>query len=867
MKHFILVVSFLFSGYVQAQLVDDFSDGDFSVNPAWVGDIESWQVSAGSLKSINQVAISQFCLSTPSKLLKNTQWSLSVNLQFNTSSANYVDIYLASDSANIKSGVKNGYFVRIGGTKDEICLYKRANGVVALLIDGIDGVTNKSTNTISLKVLCSESFVWKLERDLSGLSSNYFSEGTITDSSTKSSNWFGILVVQSTASFFQKHVFDNIIVKEIVKDTVQPKVVSTKILNAKTVEVLFDEEVDSNWVFDASNFKLFDRWGALHLTKSIQKDSSSSLKYYVILESTLVAEGTYYLIVSSPKDLVGNRSANFNGYSIFQKPQIAAYKQIRISELMTDPVPAIGLPEKEYIELHNTSNQAFELKDYVLFDPSTLVKLPSYHFQPNEYLIVCKSSDTTDFSPFGRVLGLEAMPSLNNSSDVITLKNSNGDLVDQVSYALAWYRDSQKDDGGFSLELIDPANSCLGAVNWKASKSLLGGTPGNVNSVDSILKDEVAPSILSAVAISKTQLRLHFSEKVDSASFVNTNFSINQGIGIKSVEWNDDSLDQIMIYLESQLATGTEYLLTINSLKDCSGNNKLKINSYIMLAEKPSAGDILINEVLFNPLPYGADFVELFNPTEKYLDLKGWTLANLKNDTIANRKLLFKNSFILKPNEYVVLTEDKNNILNVYIKSVADRIVEVPVLPTFYDDLGNVILMDASENVIDRLDYNQSMHSPLVPKKEGVSLEKINPSLATNEPNNWTSSSKESGYATPGYANSQYIGLGISDEDVAIEPQLITPNGDGDNDFMVFRIQSDKIGSLRNILIFDVMGREVKRLLKNGFAGTQTLVQWDGTDEANNLLPVGHYIVWFEAIDKSGSVLHYKKKVVVGARF
>jgi hypothetical protein len=154
-------VSFLIR-FANAQIQDDFSDGDFSAKPNWVGDTSSWTASSGVLKSKNTVASSQFYLSTGSEMAKNTEWTILTSLQFNTSSLNYVDIYLVADSADIKSAVKNGYFVRIGGTKDEICLYKRKNGTVTLLIDGADGVTNKSANTINVKVTCNDKYEWNL---------------------------------------------------------------------------------------------------------------------------------------------------------------------------------------------------------------------------------------------------------------------------------------------------------------------------------------------------------------------------------------------------------------------------------------------------------------------------------------------------------------------------------------------------------------------------------------------------------------------------------------------------------------------------------------------------------------------------------
>jgi hypothetical protein len=869
MKYIVLFFFFASSINSFAQVLDDFSDQEFRKSPVWVGDTSSWEVASGVLKSFNPTPNSQFYLSTISKLIKNTEWSVLVNLQFNTSSANYVDIYLTSDSSNLKSGVKNGYFVRIGGTKDEICLYKKLNGVNSLLIDGVDGITNKSSNTVALKVSCNQDFEWNLKRNLLGLPTDYTSEGIAVDSSIKSSDWFGFLVVQSTTSFVQKHSFDNVLVKTIVKDTIPPKLVNIGLVSSvNPLKIAFDEEVDAIWIDSVGAIQMFDLLGNELIISKIEKDSAKFFGYNLFLMDEAIQEAIYIIRLHNAKDKSGNVSkGNISMKLVYQKPIIATFKQIVFTEFMTDPVPSVGLPEKEYIEIHNNTTKPFDLKDYVLSDPATSVILPNYILEANQYVTLCRIADTADFSPFGKILGLITMPTLNNSGDVISLFNNKGELVDKVSYKLAWFKDAQKDDGGYSLELIDPTNVCLDSENWKASVSSNGGTPSKINSVSAVLKDTIAPVVISVNVFSETIIEVMFSENVDSSLFKKSNISISPTIEIQSLIWKADSLWNIRLILANKLPKGQEFQLTFSELRDCAGNQNKNSSTSFVLPENAAIGDILINELLFNPLPYGADFVELYNKSDRILDLKGWYLANLNNDTIANKKLIFKNSFLLKPKEYLVLTADKNNIINTYSKAVADRILEISSLPTYYDDLGNVVLLAPDSKVIDQLDYTDDMHSVLISKKEGVSIEKINPDLKTNDPNNWTSASKDAGFATPGYANSQFIPLGITGDDVSIEPQLITPNGDGDKDFMLISIRSDKLGALRNIIIFDVMGRDVKRLLKNGYSGSNTFVQWDGTDETNNPLPIGHYIIWLEAIDKSGNVVHYKKKVVVGARF
>jgi hypothetical protein len=91
---FCIVAALLFTINLQAQFTDNFNDGDFTANPAWMGNSADWLVNTSfQLQSNNTVANSSFYLSTANSLAISAQWELYVRLAFNTSSVNYTDIF------------------------------------------------------------------------------------------------------------------------------------------------------------------------------------------------------------------------------------------------------------------------------------------------------------------------------------------------------------------------------------------------------------------------------------------------------------------------------------------------------------------------------------------------------------------------------------------------------------------------------------------------------------------------------------------------------------------------------------------------------------------------------------------------------
>jgi hypothetical protein len=260
MQYFITILSLIIINGAIAQFNDSFTDGDFSSNPTWAGDDSVFTVfsSAGNnqLRSNKTIPSSSFYLSTPSTSLTNSQWEFFTKLAFNTSSTNFVDCYLTADQANLKSASLNGYFVRLGGTLDEICLYKKINGIATKIIDGTDGILNASSSNLKIKITCSSSNDWELFCDQTGVGTDFQSLGTITDNSLANSNFFGIVVTQSTASFFQKHFFDDFYVGPIIYDQTPPELLTATAVSDQTITLLFNEKLDQNSAEITGNYSI-----------------------------------------------------------------------------------------------------------------------------------------------------------------------------------------------------------------------------------------------------------------------------------------------------------------------------------------------------------------------------------------------------------------------------------------------------------------------------------------------------------------------------------------------------------------------------------------------------------------------------------
>jgi hypothetical protein len=186
-------------------------------------------------------------------------------------------------------------------------------------------------------------------------------------------------------------------------------------------------------------------------------------------------------------------------------------------------------------------------------------------------------------------------------------------------------------------------------------------------------------------------------------------------------------------------------------------------------------------------------------------------------------------------------------------------------MPAFNDDEGRVVLLSAKVR-IDEFTYNAEMHSALIKNQEGVSLERSSFTRSANYSNNFRSAAASSGYATPGYKNSQSAQEVSSPEEVFVSRKTFSPDNDGFEDILELNYKFKDAGRVANIHIYNDRGILIKKLCKNlSLAGTGSLY-WDGLNEANTSSPPGIYLLYIETFDLQGNVQKYKRSFVLASK-
>ena len=857
------IILILLPFLVKAQMSDNFSDGDFTANPEWIGDAPQFKVNSSLQLQLNSTGDNTSCLATACNPADSMEWSFWVKLAFSPSDNNFTRIYLMSDQQELKNNL-NGYYVKLGesGANDAIELVKQSGNIMTTLCRGSAGLISGSF-AIRIRVIRSPGGSWQVYCDPAG-GTEYGLQGTANDKTFGTSSWFGFYC-KYTSSNSSKFYFDEVYAGPVRIDNLAPELQSVSVFSSSSLKLQFTEAVDSVSASNPANYSADQGLGPAVLAR---RDPENHSVVLLTFPGEFIPDLGYLLSVINIRDLAGNL---IQGTQMpFSRHIIRAF-DVLINEIMADPDPPVGLPGFEYLELFNRCNSPVDLLGWSLTTGSSIKQLPSFVLPATGYVILANDAAGQALEAYGPVITFSSFSLLNTRTSLL-LKNPEGQIIHSVSYSEDWYRSDYKKEGGWSLEQIDPLNPCGDAGNWMASNDPSGGSPGKVNSVNAPNPDHLIPSIARVGIPDNRHLLISFSESMDSSAIADPlSYSVDHGAGNPlAARAVSPAYKQAEITLADPVSEGIIYTLTLSgSMTDCAGNAlPASSSARFAIPAVPKAGEIVLNEILFDPKAGCVDFVEIYNRSSAVMDLRDLTLATYDTLTavLSSVSDISKESILLFPGDYYLLTSDTAAVKQCYYTTNPGGFIRMEHLPAMNNDAGSVALALKTGNLIDHFSYTASMQYPLLSSAEGVSLERINPDRPSEDISNWHSAAENVGFATPAYRNSQFGVPENSGNEISLSPDIFSPDNDGHNDNLDIAYSFSTVGYNITITVYDATGHLIRNLVSNELCGTSGSYSWDGITNRRLKAPIGRYIIYIEVFDLNGNVKRFKRTTVLGGK-
>jgi hypothetical protein len=746
--------------------------------------------------------------------------------------------------------------VNLTGSDDSLRLLKvDGNSFTKVVNCGINWQTDIGTTDI-VKIVVERSPEGNWTVSVSRMNGNLISTAYGIDNELFTPGWFGVYYRYSSTRDRLLWLDDLSIEGTYYEDTEAPKITKCKPSGKNSVEITLNEKPAEGMMVPENISLNADE------NSSTSVINENDLIYKIEFSNEFINKSINKLKIIKLCDESGNCSQDVE---IEFTPVWPEAGDIIISEIMADPLPVVSLPGKEYIEITNRTGYSFNLKNWKLSNENQSIQFPEAFVPPSGIIIICDSQDTLLFNKYGRVIGMKQFPALTDGGRLLYISDSTGALIHGVEYSSGWYNDDLKSQGGWSLEMIDTQFPFYAQGNWIVSECRNGGTPGLVNSVSGSNPDLSFMGIQNVFPDDNIDIRIKFSEPVFNLPVKIKSIKIGEK-GINSIFPIDPLLREFLIKPEDALHPDEIYRLTIaEGISDFAGNRIQKCDFNFGLSEPAEQGDILFNEILFNPLPGDPDYLELYNCSDKIIDASRLQLVSVNDASGARSETVpaSDEGKCLLPGEYYAITTDIKRISDRYFSADPDHLFTIRSLPSMPDDKGHLILYNRELNLIDELLYNDNMHYSLLSDHEGVALEKTNPDNKSEDIANWHSATEFAGWGTPGAPNSVYAGIPSTSDKVILSSSKITPDDDGNEDFLTISLNLNGNGNVVTIRVFDEAGNYVRKIAANLYAGSETSLIWDGTADDGSPVNTGIYILLISVYDDSGKTSQWKKVCTV----
>ncbi len=786
----------------------------------WLGQ-EDWTIGEGWLKhSLQQIAgVSYFMheVDTSAFSFKQFEWSADIEMRdYTLSTNNYFRFYLLAGTPDA-AATEGLYFMVNGSGANNLSLVEFRSGKTTVLVRGT-AIWDKNT-VYPIKITYN-----RLDGLVVFLGGNKVMEVKhIVPQEFLGKKLFSGLMFNYTETRAGKLKADNLMMES---SFVQAVFSDFRIIPDRGIELHYTLPIEKAVFAASGNYMLKYGTSVEHRVDSIRL-----INPFSVMLCTTLQTGNYVLEV---KDMTA-----ISGEVVVTRPIvfscIASVRpgDICINEIMFKPLGGIGLPAEEYIEIYNQQGCAVRLDSVAYRYRGEIADYICDTLDAGGYLILCRLAGVDTLSVYGKAYRIKGF-SLLDAGAPLALQTKGGLIIDTVTYRQEWIRDVQKRKGGYSLERIDPAVALPQIFNWYESQNVRGGTPGQENSVYLLSPDTTPPRFVSCTVTDKYRIVLVFSEELYGALAQGNQCYRLNGTDIPDsvkVRYNEVYL-QYCVALEPN----KPYYLQVAGLKDLSGNTMKDTTIGLFLFAETDLGDILLSEVLYDADPATAEYIELYNNSNKRINLYNIRIGKI-NDArkLTLLKRVSDSDVVLEPDSLVWICSDPEEIMSRYTYHNPGNYLQISAMLQLSNSEGCVAVLRQDSLVLDELYFHKGLHDPRVIRTKGVALERTDYDLESPLPDAWTSAGGDEagGYGSPGWRNRSRDKEKPGDKKsfqsfVDISPEIFTPNGDGYEDELQIVANFDEKSYTLRLFICNSAGQPVKKVVNGTRIMSSERYTWNG---------------------------------------
>lgn len=772
-----------------------------------------------------------------------------------SSGNNWQFFFLAGDYKEFDEKTNNNsaiiFGVNYSGYDDHLKLWHMLDGNALVILDtGLDYQEQIGTSGEPLfRISRLPAGRWEVSWHIRGDPDSLQSLGAGVEIEKQTGKYMGFRYSYSSAQD-RKLWLDDISVRgNFYRDTLPPRVTRLRLLGLDGLEIQFNEPV------------------SMHATGRYRWNGMAP-------DSLYLSPGLHRLFFNTPfpnrvaQELhisgMSDREGNTMGDTLVNfRQDLAAFGDVVINEIMTDPDPAVYLPPCEFVELYNRYVAPIDLNAWQLEVNGRVYELLGTSIQPGDFVVLTHAGCHGMYGNVTQQSALTSATALVNGGASIRLRDQYGRLIHCLDYEeMKRYGDANT-EGGWSLERADPDNLCGGSENWHISESPKGGTPGEVNSHRFSVPDFSPPRLVGVGIPSNEHISVVFDEYVLIQQGEHPRFLLDETPVIQAAGNTTYAGREVLLNLEYPPDSTTIFMLALENISDCAGNVARDQAIPLKWPSHPAAGMPVINEIMYDPAFGGSDYIELYNQGDRYFDLYDLQLEIREPGSLTGKTVPFtKDSRLLFPGQYMVVCRDDWVLRDEWMPGDEATVIGLDGWRKLPAGGACIRLTDRSGKSIDQVCYHDSMHHDQLQITAGVSLERIDPDCKAGT-QCWTSAAASENHGTPGRMNSQAMAAEEPGMALALSPKVFSPDGDGVDDILLISAGSRIAGGIVDLYVTDLSGNFIRQIISRGIAGTGDHFYWDGEDQQGRVVLPGIYVIHQRSVSNTGSRMQREACAVV----